>query len=326
MEENLNNQNLLLDFMKEIKDEPKSRKHAVEELFRYMTDNGRFSILLLGSHGVGKTFWIDKIVKFIEKNNKALDYYMTKIKTINCCIHADKDEDFWNDIFLKADGGLIVFENVEYLDKKSQFILFEILSTANGKFGYPEKKIACRVIFTSSYKIESLRDAGSPLVPTFICRISNFVVKLPNFAECGNKIERDFENTWNKMGFKKPYNEIPDNTFMKWLKENAHNFHGNFRDLDNLTMNWHNCKVNGLSDEDTYKTVVETFKKYNHFPEHSTDFENFTISQDMDFYKDIQPNFRHFVKEYAQRLYGKNLKNAPNGKPFGVPYRTMDRW
>ena len=99
MEENLNNQNLLLDFMKEIKDEPKSRKHAVEELFRYMTDNGRFSILLLGSHGVGKTFWIDKIVKFIEKNNKALDYYMTKIKTINCCIHADKDEDFWNDIF-----------------------------------------------------------------------------------------------------------------------------------------------------------------------------------------------------------------------------------
>ena len=102
--------------------------------------------------------------------------------------HTDKDENFWNDIFVKSDGGLIVFDNVEFLDKKSQFILFEILSTVNGKFGYFEKKIACRVIFTSSYKIESLRDTGSPLVPTFIGRISNFVVKLPDFTECSNKI------------------------------------------------------------------------------------------------------------------------------------------
>jgi len=275
---------------------------------------------------VGKTYWIHKIAKFLQDQSKDLEFYITKVININCCICANQDENFWNDTFLKADGGLLVFDHVEYLDKKSQFILFEIMSPNHGKYGYFEKKIACRVIFTSSYKIESLRDAGSPLVPNFFGRISNFVVKLPDFAECGNNIENDFTKAWNKMRYREPYNEMPSERFITWIKENVHNFHGNFRDLDNLTMNWHNCKVNGFSDDETYEKVVDTFKKFNHYPEHNVEFENFTISQDMDFYKDMQPNFKAFVKEYAKRLYGNNLKNAPNGKPFGVPYRTMDRW
>lgn len=327
MKDKLKNTNQLLDdFLDEIKDEPVKRRNAVEELYRYMTDEGRFSILLLGLHGVGKTFWIDKIVEFIQDNDKALDYYMSKIIRINCCICANKDEYYWNEIFEKADGGIIIFDYVEYLDQKSQFILFEILSTNNGKFGYLEKKFACRVIFTSSLKIESLRDLGSPLAPNFFGRISNFVVKLPDFTECSNYIEKDFAKSWNKMCYPDPYNEIPSERFITWIKENAHKFHGNFRDLDNLTMNWHNCKVNGYSDEDTFKIVKETFEKLNHYPEHNTDFKNFTINSDMDYYNEILPNFKAFVKEYAKRLYGKNLKNAPNGKPFGVPYRTMDRW
>ncbi|MEE6208315.1 MAG: hypothetical protein VZR95_09715, partial [Alphaproteobacteria bacterium] len=77
IKENLNQ--LLDDFKKRIKEEPVKRRNAVEEVYRYMTDDGRFSILLLGSQGVGKTFWIDKIVKFIQDKNKALDYYMSKI-------------------------------------------------------------------------------------------------------------------------------------------------------------------------------------------------------------------------------------------------------
>ncbi|MBO7596795.1 MAG: ATP-binding protein [Bacteroidales bacterium] len=309
------------------KKEPIIRKNALIDLYRYMTDHGRFCILLLGNHGVGKTHWIYQIKRFITEKEKAQEFYMTKLVNVNCCICANKDEMFWNDIFLKADGGLLVFDHVEELDKRSQYILFEILSTqGNGLYGYNDKKVECRTIFTSSFKIESLRDTGSPLVPNFFGRISNFVVKLPNFAECGNGIEKDFEKTWIKMRYRAPYNELPGRKFMDWLKNNVHRFHGNFRDLDNLSMNWHNCKVNGYDDEKTYETVVKTFDEFNHFPEHNADFDNFTISQDMDYYKDILPNLRAFVKEYAQRIYGKNLKNAPNSKPFGVPYRTMDRW
>lgn len=320
IKENLNQ--LLDDFKKRIKEEPVKRRNAVEEVYRYMTDDGRFSILLLGSQGVGKTFWIDKIVKFIQDKNKALDYYMSKIIRINCCICADKDEYYWNDIFLKADGGIIVFDHVEYLDKKSQFILFEILSTNNGKFGYLEKKIACRVIFTSSTKIEWLRDASSKLLPTFIGRISNFVVELPNFGECSNKIEYDFKNTWNKMNFREPFNEMPAKTFIAWLRENVHDFHGNFRDLENLTMNWHNCKVNGLSDDETFKMVVNTFKMYNRYPDHNTENYNFTFDTDMDYKNEILPSFKNFIKEKAKEIY----KETHNKKPFGISLRTMEKW
>lgn len=315
------------DYNELIKNEPQIRRNAISDLYRYMTDNGRFCILLLGNHGVGKSFWIKKIKYFIADQGKAKEFYMTKLININCCVCANKDENFWNDIFLKADGGLLVFDHIEELDKKSQYILFEILSTkGEGLYGYNEKTVECRTIFTSSLKIESLRDLGSPLAPNFFGRISNFVVKLPDFDECGNGIEQDFKNTWNKMRYSEPFNQMPGETFMKWLKENVHKFHGNFRDLDNLTMNWHNCKVNGYSDEETFKKVKETFEKFNHYPEHNTDFENFTINSDMDYYNEILPNLKAFVKEYAKRLYGNNLKNAPNGKPFGVPYRTMDRW
>lgn len=314
------------EFKNFIKDEPKIRNNALLDLYRYMTDEGRFSILLIGSHGVGKTFWISQITNFLKKINKAYEYYMTKITTINCCICAGKDETFWDDVFLKADGGLIVFDHIEELDKKSQFILFEILSTQDGCYGYSEKKTKCRIVFTSSFNIESLRDTGSPLVPNFFGRISNFVVKLPDFSECSNEIKNDLEKTWRKMKFVPPYDTLPSKDFFKWVAENAHKFHGNFRDLDNLTMNWHNCKVNGYTDEDTFNIVKETFTKFSHFPEHNTNFENFTIYQDMEYYKDMLPEFRAFVKEYAQRLYGNNLKKAPNGKPFGVHYRTMERW
>ncbi len=312
------------DFSVLIKDEPQKRKTALSSLYNYMTDEGRFSILLLGSHGVGKTYWIDKIANFLKEMGKDQEFYMTKIKNINCCICKGKDENFWNDTFSEAEGGLIVFDHVEHLDERSQFILFEILSPDHGKFGYFKKNIACRVIFTSSYKIDSLRDAGSPLVPNFFGRISNFVVKLPDFSECSNYIDRDFKNTWKKMCYKE-CKKMPNHKFINWIRENADKFHGNFRDLDNLAINWHNCQVNGLTEEETFDKVVNMFKDYNHFPEHNVDFDSFTIKSDQDFYEEMQPNFKSFVKEYAKRIYG-NLRKAPNKKPFGVPYRTMDRW
>ena len=317
----------MIDFSPITNNEPETRKNAINSLCHFMTDEGRFSILLLGSHGVGKTYWIDKIINFLKEKKKDQEYYAAKITNINCCICAEKDENFWNNTFLKADGGLLVFDHVEYLDKRSQFILFEILSSDNGRFGYFKKEVACRVIFTSSYKIESLRDAGSPLVPNFFGRISNFVVKLPDFSECSNGIDRDFENTWKKMNYSEPFKETPNNDkFKKWISENAHKFHGNFRDLDNLAINWHNCQVNRLSEEETCKMVINMFNEYNHFPKHNVDFDSFTINQDMDYYNDMLPSFKSFVKDYAKRLYGKNLKNAPSGKPFGVSPRTMDRW
>jgi hypothetical protein len=96
--------------------------------------------------------------------------------------------------------------------------------------------------------------------------------------------------------------------------------------LDNLAINWHNCQVNGLSEEETCKMVINMFNEYNHFPEHNIDFDSFTINQDMDYYKEMLPNFKSFVKDYAKRIYGKNLNKAPNGRPFGVPHRTMERW
>jgi predicted AAA+ superfamily ATPase len=295
------------------------RKTPIEDLIGYLHNPGRFSVLVLGARGTGKTHWLNEI----SKENKQSDC-LSGIISINGWIAKNADERYWEERFKEAENKLLVIDEVEELSKATQAILFEFLSTSNGKYGWSEKKYQCRIVFTSSYEIKTLRDSEEYLLHKFFDRISQLVVYFPSFTEKNGSIWNDFQATWTKMDF--PESEMPDNNFKNWLESNSHKFHGNFRDLDKLAINWRNYLLKGVSKKDTLGKVSEDFFSLYHFPEHKSENQNaFFLHEDMDYYGDIQPKFKKFVKEFAKRKYGK-LSKAPNGKPLGVPYRTMEGW
>jgi DNA-binding NtrC family response regulator len=299
--------------------EPEYRKTVIGQLVNYLKDSGMFSILLLGKRGTGKTHWLEKIVEHDDSD------CLEKIITINAWITKDSDEIFWQKQFEKADNGLLVIDDIEELSKQSQAILFEFLSTKNGKYGWDKKEIQCRVVFTSTLNVKTLRDSEQYLLHKFFDRISQFVVQFPSFDDNNKNIWNDFKATWEKMQFST--DKMPNDKFRTWLNENSHKFHGNFRDLDKLAINWHNYQQSDLEIDKVFEKVTKYFFELYHFPEKKSENDNvFYINQDLDYYKEIQPNFKNFVKSYAKKLYGTNLSKAPNGKPFGVPWRTMDRW
>ena len=299
--------------------QPDFRKEILETLYGYLLNPGRFSILILGSRGTGKSHWLNEISKHNRKQDCLAD-----IISVNGWIAKDADEKFWEEKFTEANDKLLVIDEVEELSKQTQAILFEFLSTSNGKYGWKEKKHQCRIVFTSTNEIKTLRDNENVLLNKFFDRISQLVVAFPSYSEKNISIWNDFVATWDKMIF--PKDKIPKAELESWLKGHSHKFHGNFRDLDKLAINWRNYQLVGVKEEEILGMVSKDFFSFYHFPEHKSENQNaFYIKENMDFYNEIQPVFLKFVKEFAKAKYGK-LSKAPDGKPLGVNYRTMERW
>lgn len=299
--------------------QPNYRKDILYSLHGFLKNPGRFSILLLGARGTGKTHWLNEISKYNPKGDCLSD-----IIFVNGLIAKNTDEFFWKQKFEEANNKMLVIDEVESLSHSTQAILFEFLSTSNGKYGWGEKQYECRIVFTSTFEIKTLRDNEEYLLHKFFDRISQLVVQFPSFSEKNYSIWNDFKATWKKMDFPKkgePKGEIED-----WIKKNSHKFHGNFRDLDKLAINWRNYQLLGVQDDDILGKVSKDFFSLYHFPDHKSENNNsFFVSEDMDYYADMLPKFRKFIKELAKNKYSK-LSKALNGKPFGVPHRTMERW
>jgi hypothetical protein len=299
--------------------QPKHRQVVINDLVACLTNPGRFSVLILGERGTGKSHWLKQIVN--EYSDKDC---LSGMVTVNGWVAKDAGKDFWESIFTEANNKLLVIDEVEVLSKMTQAILFEFLSTDNGLFGWIEKKYQCRIVFTSTFEIKSLRDTEEYLLHKFFDRISQFVVSFPSFSSSNYSVWEDFEATWLKMKYSN--DNLPNKPFKDWLANNSHKFHGNFRDLDKLAINWRNYQLREFNEDNILKKIVQDFSSTYHFPEHKSESENaFYISTDQKFYQDIQPAFRKFVKDYARKIYGQ-LKLAPEGKPFGVPYRSMEGW
>ncbi|MDR0612973.1 MAG: ATP-binding protein [Dysgonamonadaceae bacterium] len=300
--------------------EPNYRQLVIKRLIQYLKNPGRFSILLSGKRGTGKSHWLQQIYTDRE-DIEACDCFST-IHTVNGIIAKDYDENKWKEQFKKADNGLLVIDEVEEIGKSSQAILFEFLSTTDGQYGWETKEYNCRIVFTSTFEIKTLRDTEQYLSHKFYDRISQLVVQMPSFEDKNKNIEKDFETTWRKMNF--PKKELPKDKFESWLKENSHKFHGNFRDLNKLAINWHNCKISSIDDDTTYEKVTKEFFEIYHFPKHNSENANaFYIGQESDNYKDNLNKFKMQYKEWLKEKYGSIRKGE---KIAGISYRTMDGW
>ena len=305
-------------FDKIIKSKPKERAKAIKKLEGFLLDTGRFSILVLGLRGTGKTHWLQTIQKANEKEK-----YLSGIVIVNAALANNSDKKFWNNKFIEANNKLLVVEDVEQLSNESQEVLLGGLSPGKGnRYGFDEKKYEFRVAFTSAFDIKTLRDTQQCLSNKFFDRISQLVVKLPSYTDARNSIWRDFRNSWKKMNFKQK-NEMPGYELRNWLEEHSHELHGHFYDLNKIAINWHHCRITGIKENEILSSVINDFRELFHFPEHNSELPKaFYIDAGLDWEGNLR-NFRRQYKEWVKIEYGSLRKGE---KKVGVSYRTIERW
>lgn len=312
----------------ELKNEPQKRKEAILSLESYLQNPGRFSILILGNRGTGKTHWLRHL---IEENNKAKREELTRADDKQVMKEAyhkidamlmPASPEAWEAEMKEAEViGLLLIKDIEKMSKENQALLFNALYTTDGKFGLIEKKYTFRIAFTSTQSISMLRDTEKYLMHYFFDRIAQLVVKFPDFTESSNKIEDDFKSTWEKFKFETAY----PNELIPWLKEHAHTLHGNFRDLDKLCIIWNNYQLldANMAPEEILERVKDDFKTFYRFPEKKD--ENvceIVFSKDKK-WDTCLDDFRSQYKQWAKAQFG-SLKKA--GAELGISARTMEKW
>lgn len=306
------------ELTKKIKAEAKERIVAISKLEGFLTNPGRFSVLVLGMRGTGKTHWIQEIQK-IHRNDK----HLSGLISVNAALTNDKLRDYWEEKFEQAHKKLLVIEDVDALSKESQEILFEGLSTGDGaKYGFDEKKYEFRIAFTSTFDVKTLRDNEEFLLHKFFDRISQFVVKMPSYNDLKQGVWHDFQSTWRKMKFKS-YKELPGIELKKWLEDHAHELHGHFRDLDKIAINWHHQRISKVKEDNILALVTQDFRELFHFPEHKSELSNtLHIDSSLDWEGNMR-KFRKYYKDWIKIEFGSLRKGETKA---GISFRTMERW
>jgi DNA-binding NtrC family response regulator len=310
------------------KQHPK-RKNAIDKLEKMMNYPGRFPILVVGDTGTGKTHWVKHLC------NEAIEFSGKLI--IEYGGLAEETYEYWDGLVKKADKHFLLIKEVEKLSIKSQELLFKALSTENGLYGFEEKNLTIRIMFTTCFPIEKIRDDRRYLTSKFFDRISQFVVEFPNFDQTQTNISEDFKDTWEKMFGQEgnPYKEKcpKGNHFKKWLETEAYRMCGNFRDLDKIAINWslhqialngNDHKKNGDNEEAILLKVKADFKKFLHNPNQKIyDDNTFVFEESLD-YGETMDSFRMKLKSWALALNNNDKIKAAN--MLGISYRTMERW
>lgn len=300
------------------KQHPK-RKGAITKLNKMMNYPGRFPILVIGDAGTGKTHWINLLVKTAnEFQSKLLSIYG------GLC---EETELFWKNIFQLADNHFLVIEEIEKISSRSQELLFDALSTTNGKYGFGKKDKTIRIIFTSTFPVSKLRDDRRYLSAKFFDRISQFVVEFPNFEATQTIIYQDFKATWNKM-FQKDHeykDKCPEfQDLFNWLEGEAYKMNGNFRDLDKIIINWNLHQRDGKEDTKILPIIRDEFRELLHNPSQKIYEDNILVFDVDSTYGTMLEDFRAKLKRWALAANGNNKLSA--ARKLGISYRTMERW
>jgi len=247
----------------------------VEHLEHYLKNPGRFSILILGERGIGKTKWVKEIAE---------EKLKVKLVTANCASFSDdtmaESELFGHTkgaftgaiaekkgLFKEADNGILFLDEVHNLSPRVQEKVMTALQTESsgknkGKFcirrlGDNEATyVAVRPVFASNLKLSELK---KKILPDLYDRISQLVVEFPSIHESKLDVFKEFKQVWEAMQFKK-HNDCPcTSDFIKWLKRIS--LEGNYRTLQSIAINWHQGRLMFGSDKEA--DVFEFVKSHN---------------------------------------------------------------
>lgn len=247
----------------------------VELLEHYLKNPGRFSILILGERGIGKTKWVKQIT--YEKLN-------VNLVTANCASFSDdtiaESELFGHTkgaftgaisekkgLFKEADNGVLFLDEVHNLSPRVQEKVMTALQTESsgknkGKFcirrlGDNEATyVAVRPVFASNMKLSELK---SKILPDLYDRISQLVVEFPSIQESKLDVYKEFQKVWVDMKFKQR-NECPfTSNFKEWVKRIP--LEGNYRTLQSIAINWHQGRL--IFGTEREEEVFEFVKSHN---------------------------------------------------------------
>lgn len=302
-----------------LKSESKRRKEAISKLHSYVINPGRFSILLLGARGTGKTYWLQELQNLYKTKSIFLD----NITLINSSVINSYSKSDWTKVFEKSNNGLLVIQDIENLNKESQALLFDGISTGQGgKIGFEKKEFDIRIAFTSSKNIALLRDNELYLSHKFFDRICQFAVELPSYEKGSSIIWKDFVKTWRKMNFQE-HLDLPSTELKDWLESNNLTLFGNFRDLDKIAIIWHNYRLLGTEEASILDKVKKDFINFCKYPENKSDGKKHLEIRSELSWDDNLHYFKMRYKEYIIAKYGSLKLGA---KEAGNSYRTMERW
>ena len=246
----------------------------IELLEHYLKNPGRFSVLILGERGIGKTKWVKQIAE---------EKLEIEPVTANCASFSDdtmaESELFGHTkgaftgaigekqgLFKEADNGILFLDEVHTLSPRVQEKVMTALQTQSsgknqGKFcirrlgDNKTTYVAVRPVFASNLKLSELK---KKILPDLYDRISQLVVEIPSIHESGLDIQKEFRNVWEAMHFKQ-LNDVPQSpTFSKWIKRIP--LEGNYRTLQSIAINWHQGRL--MFGKDNEHEVFGFVKKH----------------------------------------------------------------
>lgn len=279
-----------------------------EQLNYFLSNPGRFSILIIGERGVGKT----KLIQELSEGKE-------KVTVANCASFSDdtmaESELFGHrkgaftganeakkGLFEEANGGVLFLDEVHNLSKRVQEKLMTALQTESsgenrGKFSIRRlgetitHPVAARPVFASNLTIDELK---KKLLPDLYDRISQLVLEIPSIHQSKLNLKEEFSKVWKGMAFEKE-NKIPElKSFYTWL--NKIKLEGNYRTLQSIAINWHQGRLMKLeSEENVFEFVKTQIQKFHS----STSLENKTFKYN--FRKGVKKT--EMEKEYRKALY-----------------------
>lgn len=312
----------------------RNRKEAFEKLKVFLSNPGRFSLLVIGRRGTGKRFSIEKAFEKV-KDDKEINC-LTSIEFI-AANNIQNDIDLLDELLKRYEYKTLVIEDIDDLEFEQQNLLFRALSTTDGRFGIKEK-FDIRLVFTSSKDCDSLREDGKYLTGVLWDRISQLIVEFPSYIHEDENVVKDFKFTWEKMKFEeiedyKSLSKLPKTaTLETFLEDNADKFEGGFRDLDKLACMYFNYRIYHYGtkrkiDDNIEKKVVESvksdfFSKSQMQGDSGNDASVFQIRTGFSM-DDLLGQFKIQVRKWARKEYD-TIKNAE--KKLGLRPGTMKNY
>lgn len=236
------------------------RQESLRRLSVFIQNPGRFSLLVLGGRGTGKKSAIQWAYNEAKAQRDDVEDLCMKGDQPTFVSASEMPQTSEELVQLLAENKhkTLVVADIEKIGQRQE-LLFEAMSTTDGKFGFGDKTFAVRVVFTSSLPADQLRSDQTLLSGKFWDRISQLSVRMPSYLDEPNNIIKDFNSTWDKMEFFKISPEWlsarPKNTKLQmWLEDGASRFEGGFRDLDKIVVLYFNYRLFHYSDS---KRILE---------------------------------------------------------------------
>ncbi|MFN6116132.1 MAG: sigma 54-interacting transcriptional regulator [Flavobacteriales bacterium] len=245
------------------------------ELESFFKNPGRFSVLVLGARGIGKSKMInevgEKVLKgpptyfncaSVEGDTMALSELFGHVKGAFTGAVSNK-----SGLFHEANkSGMLFFDEIHNLNKRVQEKLMTALQTVNhkGTHGWyrfrrvgsdSEEFARFQPVFASNRTVEELEKM---LLPDLFDRINQLGLYLPSVQEQEVKPSAAFATVWKNMLYTQ-YIPVDASAFNTWLDSLP--LAGNYRDLEKIAVLLQQALIN--EDKDPFGYAKRGFERFN---------------------------------------------------------------